>query len=65
MGVSESAKADIRVKPAPPVEPSSYSEDETDTETQGPHFNIPSVLKDKISITAEEINEPNLAHDEL
>jgi len=63
LGVSESAKADIRVKPAPPVEPPSDSEDEADTE--GPHFNIPSVLKDKVSVIAEEIDEPNSAHDEL
>jgi heat shock protein beta len=65
LGVSEAAKADTRVKPAPPVDPSLHEEDD-EGETKGPHFNIPSVLKDKVSVTAEEItDEPNLVHDEL
>ncbi|KIM90780.1 hypothetical protein PILCRDRAFT_59180, partial [Piloderma croceum F 1598] len=68
LGVSETAKADTRVKPAPPIDPSSSLESEEDEETgtKGPHFNIPSTLKDKVSITMEEIDdEPDVVHDEL
>jgi len=64
LGVSETAKADTRVNPAPPVDPSLEPEEDEGTEMKGPHFNIPSVLKDKVSITMEEIDDDPL-HDEL
>jgi heat shock protein beta len=63
--VSETAKGDTRVKPAPPVDPSLESEDDEEAKTKGPHFDIPSVLKDKVSVTMEEIHESETVHDEL
>jgi heat shock protein beta len=64
LGVSETVQADMRVKPAPPVDPSFSSEEDEETGTKGPHFNIPSVLDDKVSITMEEIDD-DAVHDEL
>jgi len=65
LGVSEAAKADVRVKPAPPIDPTLDEEDD-EKEAKGPHFNIPSELKDKISITMEEVSdEGDALHDEL
>jgi heat shock protein 90kDa beta len=65
LGVSQTAKADTEVKPAPPVDPKLEEGEETE-ETKEPYLNIPSELKDHISVTVEEINaETTAVHDEL
>ena len=65
LGVSQTAKADTEVKPAPPVD-STLEEGEETEETKEPHLNIPYELKDHISVTVEEINaETTAVHDEL
>lgn len=74
LGVSEAAKADDTVKPAPPVDPELPSEEEeiqpfSVHEYDGkPGVILPDDLKDKISLTMEEIDDdgnPVVQHDEL
>ncbi|KAF5321366.1 hypothetical protein D9619_001109 [Psilocybe cf. subviscida] len=74
LGVSEAAKADDTVKPAPPVDPELPSEEEeiqpfSVHEDDGkPGVILPDDLKDKISLTMEEIDDdgnPVVQHDEL
>jgi heat shock protein beta len=63
LGVSETAPTDTRVKPAPPVNPVLEEEEE---ETMEHHFQIPAEMKEKVSLTMEEIDdEGNPMHDEL
>lgn len=61
LGVSETAPTDTRVKPAPPVNPVLEEE-----EPMEHHFEIPAEMKEKISLTMEEIDdEGSPIHDEL
>lgn len=65
LGVSETAETDAQVKPAPPVDPT-LEEEGDKNEGTGPHFDIPSEWKDKVSITMEEVSdEADAVHDEL
>jgi len=64
LGVSETAKTDESVKPAPPVETNSDATDESDK----PGIVLPDHMKDKVQIEMEEIDEegnPVVQHDEL
>lgn len=80
LGVSETAKADDTVKPAPPVDPELPSDDEPELDapefeppaekagTKGmPQLVVPDEWKDHLSIELEEIMdpEPQALHDEL
>ncbi|OCB87541.1 heat shock protein Hsp90 [Sanghuangporus baumii] len=78
LGVSETARADDTVKPAPPVDPELPSDDDSDFEalpmesqpTFGkgkPMIEIPDELKEHLSIEVEEVldDEPVSRHDEL
>lgn len=75
LGVSEAAQADDTVKPAPPVDPELPSEEEEEIQPFSIHEDdgkpgviLPDELKDKISLTMEEIDDdgnPVVPHDEL
>lgn len=67
LGVSETAQTDTRVKPAPPIEPLKEEEEaDSEEEPKGAHIQLPPELKDKVSVTMEEIDdEGNPVHDEL
>ncbi|KII94772.1 hypothetical protein PLICRDRAFT_99110 [Plicaturopsis crispa FD-325 SS-3] len=68
LGVSETAKTDTTVKPAPPVDPELVEEEpEVPKDTQ---FNFPSSLKGKVKFDVEEIDDEGNpvvppVHDEL
>ena len=67
--MSETAKADASVKPAPPVDPELPVEEEKDSAKKGtPFLQVPDEWKDQLSIEIEEVldDEPEYsAHDEL
>lgn len=80
LGVSETAKADDSVKPAPPVDPELPSDDELEADTSsssqpvpkpttkssgGFHIELPDELKEHVSIELEEILDDEPLHDEL
>ena len=70
LGVSETAKADASVKPAPPVDPESPFDEEQESQKKGtPFLQVPDEWKDQLSIEIEEVpdNEPLsfVPHDEL
>ncbi len=74
LGVSETAQADARVKPAPPVDPEPPKEDiipDFDDFPQYergklPQLNLPDELKEHMSIEMEELPDDFvLPHDEL
>ena len=70
LGVSETAKADASVKPAPPVDPESPFDEEQEPQKKGtPFLQVPDEWKDQLSIEIEEIpdDEPLsfVPHDEL
>ncbi|KAJ3509681.1 hypothetical protein NMY22_g16215 [Coprinellus aureogranulatus] len=80
LGVSQSAKADEAVKPAPPVDPTPLrfkpqhkpltpkSQDEEVINDSKPGIILPDHLKDKVSIEMEEIDDDGnviVRHDEL
>lgn len=52
LGVSQTAKADTTVKPAPPVSPEVEEE-----ELAGTMFDLPEGLKDKFTLEVEEMPE--------
>ncbi|KAF8489119.1 heat shock protein Hsp90 [Gautieria morchelliformis] len=64
LGVSESAKADATVKPAPPVDPEPLT---TTSELPKPSVELPEDLKGKVQIDMEELpdDEDEPYHDEL
>lgn len=63
LGVSETAKTDTAVKPAPPVDPEIEKEEEEDADVPG--IKLPDHLKDKVQIEMEEIPDDDPIHDEL
>lgn len=79
LGVSETAQADVKIKPAPPVAPFVEEEEKEEEisqeipegeENQAPMFELPPELKDKVSVTMEEIDDDEWeaiqrGHDEL
>ncbi|EGN93056.1 hypothetical protein SERLA73DRAFT_79097 [Serpula lacrymans var. lacrymans S7.3] len=66
LGVSETAPTDSTVKPAPPVDPKLPVDPASSQDDGKPYVEIPDDLKDKISISIEEIDdEDNVVHDEL
>ena len=79
LGVSETARADESVKPAPPVDEKSLDDLETEKtkvsledylqqkENQGgPKIDIPDEWKDQLSIELEDVyDEPQYKRDEL
>ncbi|KAF9534344.1 Hsp90 protein-domain-containing protein [Crepidotus variabilis] len=67
LGVSETAKGEAKVKPAPPVAPDD-PEPEVPTEDGKPGVILSDELKDKVELTMEEIDDegnPIVKHDEL
>ena len=65
LGVSETAKADDSVKPAPPVDPNPLDEAELEAEARKVNFEIPDELKDQVRLEFDPIPEPEPVHDEL
>lgn len=63
LGVSETAKTDDTVKPAPPVDPEIEKEEEDDDNKPG--IKLPDHMKDKVQIEMEEIPDDDPIHDEL
>ena len=67
LGVSETAKADDTVKPAPPVDLNPLDEEELEAEMRKPKFEIPDEFKDSVRLEFDEVpeSEPAAFHDEL
>lgn len=65
LGVSETAKADSTVKPAPPIDPNPLDEKELEAELRKPNFEIPDEFKDSVRLEYDEVPGSKASHDEL
>ena len=67
LGVSETAKADDTVKPAPPIDQNPLNEEELEAELRKPNFEIPDEFKDSVRLEYDRVPEAEsgAVHDEL